>query len=358
VEKEIEKQEKVVKQRVVVGKPVKWIKRIKLSQESNISVNLTKTANNITVNRIVNNASIPLNKNRIKIKHNNEVKKIDEYETGIKIDKIKEQIAELNRQKRIHRLNITKIRNINQRLNELNNRRNDITGFVIADLNQEGGFLTRFFSWFNGITGMAILDEETVEEEVELIIEEYLEEVEIEYYTEAPKAEEIIESDTRKKIIISDENEIGYTDVLAYSKVNDVKLESIKLYHIINDTRIQTEFDAYDTNDNSLVDYIEWIVPHLSDQSYELIIEISGAEHLDEDRSFIADIYDEVKALDNITVVIPSGDYVRVSFESNLSSSRDITLYAQSIANSSVVHAYKADSDDIITTFNISSFAE
>jgi hypothetical protein len=50
-------------------------------------------------------------------------------------------------------------------------------------------------------------------------------------------------------------------------------------------------------NDKLLYNYVEWIAPHLSNQTFDIIL-ISKAEHLDENRTFISDIYNEVKELD------------------------------------------------------------
>ena len=51
--------------------------------------------------------------------------------------------------------------------------------------------------------------------------------------------------------------------------------------------------------DTSKWDEIEWIVPSLSNQTYEIIL-ITKAQHLDSNRNFISDIYEQVKAKDNI----------------------------------------------------------
>ena len=87
-------------------------------------------------------------------------------------------------------------------------------------------------------------------------------------------------------------------------------------------------FDAYDLDEDGYADYIEWVVPHLSNQTFE-IIEITKAEHLDSNRTFIEDVYEDVKAKDDNWTLIPAGDYLRVTFERNLTSSRDITIYAR-----------------------------
>ncbi|MEK6928176.1 MAG: hypothetical protein AABX11_07115, partial [Nanoarchaeota archaeon] len=118
--------------------------------------------------------------------------------------------------------------------------------------------------------------------------------------------------------------------------INESSLDSI----IVNETqdnvsvsqavseRQEMLFDAYDLDEDGFVDYIEWVVPHLSEQTFE-IIEISSAAHLDSNRAFVEDIYDYVNAQDNNWTYVPAGDYVRVTFEKNLTNKNDITIYAK-----------------------------
>ena len=80
-----------------------------------------------------------------------------------------------------------------------------------------------------------------------------------------------------------------------------------------------------------------------------VIIEITNANHLDENRNFIADIYDYVKSLDDIWVTIPENHYVRVTFEQNLTNENDITIYAR--GNGSI-KVYEEDGGELIAEFD------
>ena len=93
-----------------------------------------------------------------------------------------------------------------------------------------------------------------------------------------------------------------------------------------------------------MIERVEWLVPSLSNQTYELVIEISKAEHLDENRSFISDIYEQVKALDDVwSEPINENEYVRVTFKQNLTSSRDITLYPRVVSGTPRIEVYEKD---------------
>ena len=114
------------------------------------------------------------------------------------------------------------------------------------------------------------------------------------------------------------------------TEINETNISIVENYS--GKIKIQVPYVAYDLNSDGYVDYVEWMVPHLSNQTYELIIEITKAEHLDENRSFISDIYDYVKAQDgNWSEVINDSEYVRVTFEQELDNTRDITIYARSV---------------------------
>ncbi|MDP3728364.1 MAG: hypothetical protein Q8R18_02810 [bacterium] len=132
-----------------------------------------------------------------------------------------------------------------------------------------GGLFNLLGDFFNSITGFAVLEEEIIskEENISLIIEESMKEIVVAYYTEAPQAFEENRANGKKVTISS---ETHYENILSYTTVPDIEVSNIQLYWLVNDTRKLFSFDAYDTNNNSLIDYIEWITPSLSNQSFEV----------------------------------------------------------------------------------------
>ncbi|MEI7513658.1 MAG: hypothetical protein WCJ74_03510 [bacterium] len=96
-----------------------------------------------------------------------------------------------------------------------------------------------------------------------------------------------------------------------------------------NENNQEMPFRATDTNGDNYLDLVEWTVPHLSTQTFEIIF-ISKAFQLDENQNIIADIYDQVQAKDGNFASIANGQYVRVTFEEILDNSKDITVYAKS----------------------------
>ena len=239
-------------------------------------------------------------------------------------------------------------KNINiKKINEEEIITSKITGQVIGG--ESEGFLSRFFKKLFRLTGWVIGEEKEIKVELNGSATEY----EIEYETPAPEAfEEIIEKG--KKITITGPETVHYENVLAFTDLpKESSKNTIKLYRTTGGIREQVEIINYtDTNNNSLIDYVEWIVPHLSEQTFEIITEITKAEHLDNNRDFISNIYEEVYQLDDIwSEEILSNDYVRVTFEIALDSTKDITVYPRIINGTPRIEVYEVDGTEIIAEF-------
>ncbi len=235
-----------------------------------------------------------------------------------------------------------------------------ITGEVSLDIDLDNGFFTKLYKRLLkfSITGKVIeeiiandsiietADNKVVELENVINVEE-VEEIAIEYYSDAPVATEE-DIDNGKKIVVSAADELNYTEVLAYTLVPELSVngqegkikigdDRLRLFWseevIVNGSKfvrdkVEVDFDSHDLDGDGFVDYVEWIVPHLTSQSYELIY-ITKAERLDSDRSFVEDVYDYVKEQDDNYTYIGDGEYLRVTFEVELDDSKDITLYAK-----------------------------
>ena len=109
------------------------------------------------------------------------------------------------------------------------------------------------------------------------------------------------------------------------------------------------EFKAIDKDNNSLLDTVEWIAPHLSTQNFQIIIEIKDAELLDENKTLIRNVYDELSKQDDFGINITSGQYVRATFEKPLDSTNDITIHAS--GNNSIIEIYEANGTELIAKF-------
>jgi len=219
------------------------------------------------------------------------------------------------------------------------------------------GFLARLFEKILGTITGKVTAEQQIEDEnkkVEIQIDDKTANYEVEYETPAPYA--IEQEMSNKKIVqIVGPETIHYKDVLSFTNLPEsfnVKDSSkIKIYWEENQSYIIPTL-IQDIDGNGIYDYIEWLTPHLSNQTFDIIIEITKAEHLDSDRQFISDIYEQVKKLDDIwSETIPANDYVRVTFEKNLTPTNDITIYPRVISGEPTIEVYEKDKKEKIAEF-------
>ena len=358
----------------VINEPVKWVKKIELEEvKDNVSVNITSSAIDINVKKVIDDVEIGI-EDKVIVKDEGIEKNLTEFVAEQKLEYIEERIDTLNDRKK--GLTSAETTEINEEIIELNNEKNSLTGYVVA--REEGkGLLTRLFEWLfrSEVTGYAIVEAEHKDNTTEIIIEDSVSEIIVEYETPGPESFEKEISNNKKEVVVS--SEIHYENILSYTSLpTEANKNNIRIYNIKNSLnensldnnnsinknneieRIPIDiYDYEDSDGNGLIDKVYWIVPSLSNETYEIIIEITKASHLDGNRTFIADVYDSVKARDNLSVVIPAGDYIRVVFETPLDNTKDITIYAN--GNSSSVEVYEVDSDVLITTFeNISEEQE
>jgi DNA-binding beta-propeller fold protein YncE len=121
------------------------------------------------------------------------------------------------------------------------------------------------------------------------------------------------------------------TDVLASTNIPEIfkvgQESKIKIKWETNNNQ-EVAFNAYDTNNNGKLDYVEWTIPHLSEQIFNIIF-ISKAFHLDQDLNIIEDIQEQVLTQDNTFATIQQNEYIRVTFEKILNNQNDNTIYAK-----------------------------
>jgi hypothetical protein len=223
-----------------------------------------------------------------------------------------------------------------------------ITGEVIGGVEEGDSVILKFFRNIGRLTGLAV--QEPLQE---IEIDDALTEYEIEYQTPAAYAiEEPLTGGKRVKIIgpetIHYQNVLSFTDLP--ESLNVVTPSSVRIFWRENNTYINPT-SVQDKNSNGIYDYIEWIAPELSQQTFDIIV-ITKAEHLDSEREFISDIYNEVKELDDIwSETIPSQDYVRVVFEIPLTSNRDITIYPRVVNGTPKIEVYEVYENNLIAEF-------
>ena len=220
-----------------------------------------------------------------------------------------------------------------------------ITGNVISE---DSGF----FSGLSPITGNVIKATKKPKE-LELEISENATEYEIEYETPAPYAIETEKPKGKEVKIIGSKN-IHYENVLAFTNLSEnlqiKNPSSVKIKWVENNTFIIPE-TIVDKDSNGIYDYVEWLAPSLSNQTFEIIV-ITKAEHLDSNREFISDIYDYVNETDNVTYTIPENEYARAYFITNLTSENVIDVIVYN-SNGATIEVYEKDSNVMVGKIDI-----
>jgi hypothetical protein len=284
------KNESTIQIMAVINKPVKWIKKIELNETTNnLTINISSDAIDITVKKVIGNVNVSVSD--VKVKDSGIVKNLDEFVAEQKLDYINSRVDTLNERKK--GLTSSETKEINEEINELNNEKNLLTGYVVAGKEKGSkGALTKFFEWLFGseITGYAVAEANTTSaEETELIIEDNVSSVIVEYETPGPEA---VEKIVLGKKIVNVSSEIHYQNILAYTKlIDESPLNEIRIYEVRNGSRIPVAvYDSEDINNNGLVDIVYWIVPSLSYRAYEIV---AGAEtglvalyHFNQDSDF------------------------------------------------------------------------
>jgi hypothetical protein len=290
------------KYKVVINRPVKWQKKISISGEQNVSLELPKEAQDISVKT---GSEITLAEQAAQ----EEESEIGQDKGDLLTGKVSFEISS----KRPGIFTLLWARFVR-----------GITGRVVADISQgDAAQLTSVPE--EEILSVTQLDNGVVVEtdDKKVVSLEVSDEALVEFQTPGPSSEERIIPDG-KRIIISAADELNYTDILAYTELNNsVSLNnkgSIKFYHVVEGKRVAEDFDAYDLDEDGNIDYIEWIVPHLSEQVYEII--------LDFDTSIVAWYQAENNAIDS------SGN------------GNDGTLYGGSYDTGVVGQAFSFDGDE------------
>jgi len=115
-----------------------------------------------------------------------------------------------------------------------------------------------------------------------LVVNYTSKEINLKFETPAPYTKEVDQTTTEtysKKVTVAHDSAFHYTDVKSYSSIPEPLVKEgidFKLYWNINgtktdvtdDPRFQVKF--VDTNDNGVADQMQWIVPQLSEQEFEI----------------------------------------------------------------------------------------
>lgn len=272
--------EEKYKPKIEINKPVKWQSRVLADAGNATSVNLTlpETASNISI-RILNETALKeLPDEKIKVVEDGRVKDKGIFELEKKLENVGKKIGILEeaKQKSSSKVAIDEAEfsadDIDSKLSELYFKKSGLEQQLSQLLNANASLMT---------ANVIALAEAAANETLPvLVINESLAkniEIEVSYETEAPIAiEDEINAHTKQIKVVS---ETSYEDVLSYTTLNDVPQSAIKLYWLQNGERTLFEnVDYIDENSNGLIDRLEWVIPHLSNQTFEVSITVLNVQ--------------------------------------------------------------------------------
>jgi uncharacterized delta-60 repeat protein len=130
---------------------------------------------------------------------------------------------------------------------------------------------------------------------------------------------------------------------------------SVTVYANDTDDNVESSSDSFNVyNDNITVQirtlqdsYRNSTIINLTDPPGGNI-EITKAEHLDENKNYIRDIYDRVGKKDDEWYNVSDEEYVRVTFEESLDEDNDVKVFARGYEESNEIEIYKEDGDEKI----------
>ncbi len=210
-----------------INEPVKWEKRISVDRQENFTIRLPNYAENISVLKVEGNATINIDVN------------------------------------------------IEDRL-----ERSVLSGMVSAEISDEKGIISRIYDFFvggirRGITGNVVHVLESNEERI-LFINDTANEYIVAYYTPAPSVAEQTISEAKKVVTVSALDELGYINIISYTSIPEVRSVGqegfVKVYWKEGERYVDASVSDIDSD--GLLDRVEWVTPHLSNQSFEVSLTI------------------------------------------------------------------------------------
>ncbi len=276
-------------------------------EESNISINET-IANTTVNNSLIEKATLSLNYSNV------EINKPVMWKKVVNASLINKTILPKDA------YNITSEENVKVKIGEVEYELEEYNGFAYSRaLENEVKRLKKptkedkSLETYDKVTSLnkkiISLNAQDIETETNITLEfaSSLNEVEISYYTEGPSVNEDIINSYKKKITIS--SEVHYENVLTYTDIKESSKGSINVYWIINGTRNEfNELEYIDTNNNSLIDKLQWITPHLSNQTFEISITVLNPyEYLRDGDTWIVAF--NTTGIGNLTISSPNANW-------------------------------------------------
>jgi len=248
---------------IEIGKPVFWTQTVMVNDTKdlqNILVELPADAQNITVAKIENGRAIEIPANHTEIIEPELEETENEYDVPKRKEMSLDEIAQKHKIRKIISLDYAELEN----LKEVKQKDKPTKALLI----------NRTATQINNVTLIDSAHNQTENE------------YQIQFETPAPYALEYDNSTPdkfQKNVTVAHDSTLHYTDVRSYSNIPEnlaIHNTQFKLHWMINDTKVDVtndpRFDVtfVDTDGNHVFDRMEWYVPQLSQQEFEIEADI------------------------------------------------------------------------------------
>jgi hypothetical protein len=175
-----------------------------------------------------------------------------------------------------------------------------------------------------------------------------------------PVSEEILADDSallKKLVTVTNDTDATFSDLPEIESRVQYQWKLFgevdgNLVDLTNDPSV--DLTLLDLDSNNKLDRAEWKTTEGVTEYYLVasVILATDGLHLDENRDYVDDIFYEIKQKDDVwTHEIPAGDFVRVTFETALDSTKDISIFAKSSGTASI-NVFEKDGTEVIATFD------
>ncbi|MGB9748219.1 MAG: hypothetical protein ACPLWC_00015 [Candidatus Woesearchaeota archaeon] len=275
-----------------INKPVTWVKKIKV-QGNNITLTteIPEQAFNITLEKEI------IIKDDVNSKEKKIKEKIKEEEVIVNIKGIVRTLkdekrikGEITTEEIINEQEQTKTQSTTQATKQSGitgmavlrieriNFKELISKIILSIRNFFATIINAVRSIFR-ITGFIVYSEQ---ENITLSFNAEPSDYIIVYQTKAPEItkEKVFVDEARWAKRLSVSSELHYTNITAYTKIFETESSRIHIYELTDESKIEiTNNENYsvefiDSDSNKLIDTLRWIIPHLSNKSYEVEVDL------------------------------------------------------------------------------------
>ncbi|MBI5390189.1 cadherin-like domain-containing protein [Candidatus Woesearchaeota archaeon] len=297
-----------------IGKPVTWVKRVKVNKQKyqeNISIDLPLQAMNVSnITKINNGQETAVAFGNVAINDNGTLTSLQNFST-VRTEEHDQKIEEI-------KTSLEQKFDQQDQASATKNQGSVLTGAVILDQPSPDASSP-------SSAPSLVVEDTSLDSQFEY---------EVEYSTESPVAVEHNVTDYQKQITIS--SDVNYTDILTYMDIPETPNGTVQLFWYVNDSKVFfNDVDYQDTNNDSLIDRLEWLTPHLSNQTFEAVITVLNVQSYPVVGGTWTTRFNATGTA-NLTIIGVNGTTYTEMYDDNASTDDDLALLSLTCGNTTL----------------------